>query len=162
MALADMFLRVEGGKQGLIKGEVSEAAHLGEIEVLGWRWGMDGSSTAFGQTAARTSLQELVVRKRVDSATTALMSALRSNEVIKKATLSVRKAGGTSAVDYLRIVVEKARVVAHTVGSEKDGSPDLVEELRLAFFKVQVEYRSQDTGGGGKGASTFETEVQQG
>ena len=173
MALADMFLRVEGGKQGLIKGEVVQADHLNEIEVLGWSWGMDGSSTAFGQAAARTSLQELVIHKRVDSATTALMSALRNNEVIKKAVLSVRKAGGGAAVEYFHITIEKARLVSHRVGSAgapgahaplgagAASGPELHEEVRFAFWKVQVEYRPQDPTGGGRGVSTFETEVQQ-
>ncbi len=162
MALADMFLRVEGGKQGLIKGEVVQPDHLNEIEVTGWSWGMDGSSTAFGQASARTSLQELVIHKRVDSASTALMSALRNNEVIKKAVLSVRKAGGGAAVEYFHITIEKARLVAHRVGSAGVAAgPELHEEVRFAFWKVQVEYRPQDPTGGGRGVSTFETEVQQ-
>lgn len=160
MSKSDMFLKVDGTKQGPIKGESAEQGHIDEIELVGWEWGMDGNATAFGASAARTTLKELVVRKRVDSATTGLMSAMRSNEVLKKVVLSVRKAGGSSPVNFLTITVEKARVVSHRVGSQADGRPDLVEEVRLAFFKVQVEYRSQDTAsGGGRGVNTFETEV---
>jgi len=162
MAKADMFLKVEGTKQGPIKGEAVDAKHTDEIEVVGWSWGMDGNATAFGTAAARTTLQELIVRKRVDSATTGLMSALRSNEIIKKATLTVHKAGGIASVPYLTIVVEKARIVSHKVRNETDGAPELVEEFRLAFFKVQVEYRPQDATGAAKGVNTFEAEVQPG
>jgi len=159
MSKADMFLKVDGTKQGPIKGESAEAGHIDEIELVGWEWGMDGNATAFGTSSARTTLKELVIRKRVDSASTGLMSALRNNEVLKKAVLTVRKAGGSSPVSFLTITIEKARVVAHRFGSETDGSPVLLEEVRLAFFKVQIEYRPQDATGGGKGVHTFETEV---
>lgn len=159
MSQADMFLKIEGTRQGPIKGDSNDPGHVDEIDVLGWQWGMDVSAAAFGTGSARTTLQQLVVRKRVDRASTALMSALRANEPLKKATLSVRKAGGESPLDYLKITVEKARVMSHTVGSAQDGSPDLVEELHIAFFKVQVQYQPQSSAGGSGGATTFETEI---
>ena len=46
MAKADMFLKVDGTKQGPIKGESTDDKHPDEIEVCGWRWGMDGNATA--------------------------------------------------------------------------------------------------------------------
>jgi type VI secretion system secreted protein Hcp len=162
MAKSDMFLKVDGAKQGQIKGEAAETGHVEEISVLGWNWGMDGNATAFGASTARTTLQELVIRKRVDSASTGLMSALRNNEPIKKAVLTVHKAGGTAPVPFLTITIEKARIISHRLGNAVDGEPTLTEEVRLAFFKVQVEYRQQDTTGAGKGVNTFETEVQVG
>lgn len=158
MAQGDMFLRIEGSKQGLIKGEASDAAHGGEIDVLSWSWGLDGNASAFGQTSARTTLQELVVSKHVDSASTALMSALRNNEIIKKAVLVARKAGGTDPLEYFRITMEKARITSVRLHGA-DGSPELNEEVRIAFWKVQVEYRPQDARGGGKGTHTFDAEV---
>jgi type VI secretion system secreted protein Hcp len=158
MAQGDMFLRIEGSKQGLIKGESSDAAHAGEIDLLSWAWGMEGNAAAFGQNTARTTLQELVLHKRVDAASTALMSALRNNEVIKKAVLVARKAGGAAPLEYFKMTMEKARITAVRVQGE-DGSPMLREEVRIAFWKVQVEYRPQDAAGGGRGTHTFEAEV---
>lgn len=160
MARADMYLKVEGSRQGQIKGEATDSAHIDEIEVSGWSWGMDGNGAAFGSKSAHTTLQELVVRKRVDRASTGLMSALRSNEVIKKAVLTVRKAGGIASVPFLTITVEKARVISHRLSNVVDDAPELAEEIRLAFFKIQVEYRPQDSSGSGTGVNTFETEVQ--
>ena len=160
MARADMFLKVEAARQGPIKGEASDANHVDEIEVSGWNWGMEGNATSFGTKAAHTTLQELVVRKMVDRASTGLMSALRNNEVIKKAVLTVRKAGGTASLPFLTITLEKARIVSHKLGNVQDGAPELSEELRIAFFKIQVEYKPQDASGAGRGVNTFETEVQ--
>lgn len=159
MSQADMFLKIEGTRQGPIKGDSVDPNHTDEIEVLGWDWGMDVSAASFAAAQARTTMKELVVRKRVDRATTALMSALRANEPLKKAVLSVRKAGGASSVDYLKITIEKARVMSHRIGAFTDGSPDVQEELRLAFFKVNVQYQPQTAQGGGGGATTFETEI---
>lgn len=162
MSLGDMFLKIEGTKQGPIKGESTDPKHLDEIVVLGWSWGMDVSAASFGVASARTTLKEMVIRKRVDRATTGLMSALRANEALKKVTLSVRKAGGESALAYFKIVMEKARVMSHEVSNEVDGSCELVEELRIAFFKVNVEYQPQGKTGGSGGATTFETEITPG
>jgi type VI secretion system secreted protein Hcp len=96
----------------------------------------------------------------VDSATTALMSALRNNELVKKAVLTVRKVDGEEALDYFIITIEKARLTHHrVVGGEDAESYVLTEELSLSFQKVSVEYVPQGKTGGGRGTMTFETEI---
>ena len=160
MALRDMFLKIDGAKQGPIKGETADPRHAGEIDVVSWSWGMDSPSDAFGNAVARTALDQLHIVKQVDSATTALMSALRNNELIKKAVLTVRKAGGADALEYFTITIEKGRLTHHHVaGSESADSSLLTEELALSFQKVSVEYVPQGKTGGGRGTMTFETEI---
>lgn len=160
MALRDMFLKIDGAKQGPIKGESSDPRHPGEIDVQSWSWGMDSPSDAFGNATARTAFDQLRIVKRVDSATTALMSALRNNELVKKAVLTVRKAGGAEALEYFRITIEKARLIHHKVrGGEGAESSELSEELAFSFQKVTVEYVPQGKTGGGRGTLTFETEI---
>ena len=44
---ADMFLKVEGSRMGPVKGESQDEKHKGEIDVLGWSWGMQ-AQTAMG------------------------------------------------------------------------------------------------------------------
>ena len=160
MALRDMFLKIDGAKQGPIKGETADQRHAGEIDVVSWSWGMDSPSDAFGNAVARTAFDQLHIVKRVDSATTALMSALRNNELIKKAVLTVRKAGGADALAYFTITGEKGRLTHHRVGGG-DGAESsvLTEELALSFQKVSVEYVPQGKTGGGRGTMTFETEI---
>src|SRR4051812_30919010 len=107
-----MFIKIEGGRMGPIKGESADLSHPDEIQIKSWTWGMRGNASATIAAAGKSgsnqiSVNELVFTKAVDSATTGLMSALRSNEVIKKAVLTVRKAGGTSPVEYLKITLEK-------------------------------------------------------
>jgi type VI secretion system secreted protein Hcp len=90
----DMFLMIKGAKHGLIKGECQDDTHKGEIDVLSWSWGMQARpSLGGGGASGKASINELKVVKRVDSASTALMLALRTNESIQKAVLTLRKAG---------------------------------------------------------------------
>jgi len=154
-----MFLKVEGAKSGTIKGETIDAARKDEIDVLGWSWGMRAQTDMGGGGAAgKTSLRELDVRKTVDSASTALMSAMRNNEPIKRAVLTVRKAG-SQPLDYLKITIETGRITSIDVESAADGSPDLVERVSFSFQKIGVEYVPQGSDGLPRGTMLFETET---
>ena len=159
MAKGDMFLKVEGSKSGTIKGETSDTARKDEIDVVGWSWGMRAQTEmAGGGAAGKTSMRELNVRKKVDSSSTALMSAMRNNERIKRAVLTVRKAG-SQPLDYFKITVENGRITAIDVESADDESPELVERLSFSFQKIGVEYVPQGEDGLPRGAMLFETET---
>ena len=159
MAKVDMFLKVEGSKSGAIKGETRDAARKDEIDIVGWSWGMRAQTEmAGGGAAGKTSMRELNVRKKVDSSSTALMSAMRNNERIKRAVLTVRKAG-SQPLDYFKITVENGRITAIDVESADDESPELVERLSFSFQKIGVEYVPQGEDGLPRGAMLFETET---
>ena len=162
MAQGDMFLKIDGSRQGAIKGETRDAGHKDEIDVLGWTWGMEGN-LIHGQATAKTVVRELKITKRVDQATTGLMSALRSNEVIKKAVLTVRKAGGKDPVEYYTITLEKGRITSliQQSGDETDPAA-LNEEVSIAFSKVAVEYKPQGDDGQFRGATSFEMDIFEG
>jgi type VI secretion system secreted protein Hcp len=162
MAKVDMFLKIEGASSGPIKGEASDANHRDEIEVLAWSWGMEGNNI-HGQARARMNMHELKITKLVDSATTALMSSLRNNEVLKKTVLTVRKAGGQDPVEYFRITVEKGRVTSLVAQSGEDDDPArLTEHLSIAFSKVEVEYVPQGADGVRRGAMSFLADIVEG
>jgi type VI secretion system secreted protein Hcp len=159
MAKGDMFLLIDGQKTGTIKGESADKVYPGQIDVLGWSWGMASSTVMGGASGgAKTSLSELRVTKAVDAATTALMSVMRSGEIVKKAVLTVRKAGGTQ-VDYFTLTIERGRITGLDVTSDPAGGPDLLEQLSIAFEKIEVQYFAQDDKGARKGGSTFTTQV---
>ncbi|MDQ3059961.1 MAG: type VI secretion system tube protein Hcp [Pseudomonadota bacterium] len=162
MAQGDMFLKIDGTRQGSIKGEARDAGHKDEIDVLGWTWGMEGNMV-HGQATAKTAVRELKISKRVDKATTGLMAALRSNEVIKKAVLTVRKAGGIDPVEYYTITLEKGRITSLIQQSGDSADPAaLHEEVGIAFSKVAVEYKPQGDDGQFRGATSFEMDIFEG
>jgi type VI secretion system secreted protein Hcp len=153
----DMFLMVKGAKHGLIKGESQDDTHKGEIDVLSWSWGMQAKSNIGGGTATgKATINDLRIVKRVDSASTALMLALRTNEPIQKAVLTLRKAG-KGQIEYLKITIEQGRVVSLIVDTVETstGAPDILERLSFSFNKIEVEYVPQGKDGIGQGAMTF-------
>jgi len=152
----DMFLMVKGAKHGLIKGESQDDQHKGEIDVVSWSWGMQAKTTIGGGGAAgKATINDLRIVKRVDAASTALMLALRTNEPIQKAVLTLRKAG-KSQLEYMKITIEQGRVISLTVeGGDPNGGADVTERVSFSFNKIEVEYVPQNKDGLPQGSMTF-------
>jgi type VI secretion system secreted protein Hcp len=158
MASPDMFLLVEGQSTGTVKGESADSVYPGQIDVLGWSWGMSSSAAiGGGGGAVKTALSELRIRKLADTATTALMSVMRNGEVIKRAVLTVRKSGG-NPIDYFVVKVEQGRITSYDV--ESQGGPEVSEQFSIAFERIEVQYYEQAQSGARKASSTFSTQVR--
>lgn len=154
---SDIFLNVQAKRAGRIKGEATSTGHEDEIAIDSWRWAVQaGSAIGAAAGTARRSYSGLTVVKAIDSATTALLSALATNDEIKEARLTMRKAGG-DAVDYFVLTLKEARVtqVDHSV-DEQGGT---CETVTFAFRKVEVEYQRQKEGGGRGASSVFSDEI---
>ena len=160
MSKADMFLSVTGQKTGLIKGESDDQQHKDEIDVLGWSWGISAQQQiGGGGPAGKAVLKELHLQKYVDRASTALMSMTRTNEIIKKAVLAVRKAG-TTQQEYFKLTIEKGRITSYDVRApESPANPKMVELLNFSFQKIEVEYRVQGADGQLLGSSLYSDEI---
>ena len=154
---SDIFLHIKGKRAGKIKGESNSPEHVDDIEVFSWRWGVS-ASPGVGTTlaAGRRSYTGLTVVKSIDTATTSLMSALATNDEIKEAKLTMRRAGGEQ-IDYFLITLEGARIssIEHSVNAQGD----TVETLTLLFHKVEVEYRQQRGTGLRGGAYVFNDDI---
>jgi type VI secretion system secreted protein Hcp len=154
---SDVFLGITSKRAGKIKGEVTTSGHADDIAVFSWSWGM-AANTAIGSTeaTARRSYKQLVVLKGIDAATPGLMSVLATNDEVKEAKLTMRKAGG-EALDYFTMTLNGARVVGVDIDVGSDGRP--VERVAIAFTKIDVEYKRQQSAGIGSGSYTFNDEV---
>lgn len=153
----DVFLKVEGAR-GPIKGESQDDTHKDEIDVSSWSWGMRAQTTIAGGATGKATINELVIVKKVDSASTALMAAMRNNELIKKAVLTMRKAGKQQH-EFLKITIQNGRITVLDVQTVAPGSPELVESLSFAFQKLNIEYIPQGPDGQPRGAMQFEAEI---
>ena len=154
-----MFLSVNGAKHGKINGEAQDSKHQNEIEVLSWSWGMQGRvSLGGGGASGKTTIRELKIVKHVDKASTALMNALRTNEVINEAVLTLRKSGKTP-VEYLIFKLERGRIVALDVeAGDTAGGSALIERVSLSFNKITVQYTPQGPDGQPQGGMVFQDE----
>jgi len=153
----DIFLSVQTKRAGKVKGESAVPGHEDEIAISSWRWAVQASSS-LGATAAtaRRSYSGLTVVKAIDSASTALLSALATNDEVKESVLTMRKSGG-EAVDYFFIKLKEARVtqIEHSANEHGEAS----EVVTFAFRKVEVEYRRQESSGGRGASSVFTDEI---
>ncbi|MBX3623021.1 MAG: type VI secretion system tube protein Hcp [Rhizobacter sp.] len=153
----DVFLSVQTKRAGKLKGESQAVDHKEEIVVHGWSWGIAASSAlGSAQATGRRSYKNLSVTKRIDSASTSLMSVLATNDEVKEAKLSMRKAGEGQR-DYFTIKLSNARVTSLDLECGEDG--DAIERITFAFTKVQVDYELQQATGHRGGGTSFQDEI---
>ena len=141
----DMHLHVALKAAGKAKGEARAEGHEDDIEVLAWRWGAS-AVTAVGTSAgtARRAYKHLTVVKALDSASTVLLTALKSNDEVSEARLTMRKTGGDPQ-GYFDLVLGGARVASIDYSADESGV--VSEVLTLSFASVKLEYRPQQEGG---------------
>jgi type VI secretion system secreted protein Hcp len=154
---ADAYLHVVAKRAGKIKGECRAPDHADAISVLHWSWGAAASSS-IGSTSdtARRSYKHLLISKNIDTASTGLLSALATNDELKEATLTMRKAG-ESQHDFWRITLKKGRIVS--VDYETNAQGDTLERVAIAFTEVEVEYRLQEASGIRGAAYSFTDQI---
>lgn len=154
-----MFLSVKGASHGVINGEAQDDKHKGEIEVLSWSWGIQGkASLGGGGASGKASIRELKILKHVDKSSTALMGAVRTNELIKEAVLTLRKSG-KGALEFLKITMEQGRILSLEIDAgDAAGGAALTERITISFSKLTVEYTPQGPDGQPQGGTTFQDE----
>lgn len=155
----DMFLKLKSARGGDVKGEANDSVHGGEIDVLSFSWGMKGASMGAAGTASRSTMDSLHITKEVDCASTALMSVLRTNDVVKEAVLSVRKAGGGPPLDFLTITIGEGRISGYELVTDAQKQNRLLEHITISFQKIEVAYVGQNKTGGPTGTTMFEAET---
>ncbi|QYK13142.1 type VI secretion system tube protein Hcp [Shewanella rhizosphaerae] len=134
-AATDMFLKIDG-----VDGESLDAQHRNEIDVLAWSWGASSDMR-------RTCIQDISVTKYVDSASPQLLMNQMSHMQYPRATLTVRKAGGTP-LEY--IVIELRDVWVSSLSTGGSGGEDrLTENITLNFDELKYLYTPQKADGSG-------------
>jgi type VI secretion system secreted protein Hcp len=150
---ADFFLHVQTRRAGKLRGEATAPDHEGDILLVGWAWGMtSGAAVGDVQATARRSYSALTVTKYIDSASTALMAALATNDEVKEAKLCLRKAGGDQ-YDYFTVTLQGARITSLQHNADSQGLTQ--EVVTLSFTDIEVQYTPQKASGQRSGATTF-------
>ena len=146
----DMFLKL-----GDIKGESRDQAHRDEIEVSRWGWGMSQTGSMHsgsGGGAGKVNIDNLSISKVMDKSSPNLMMACSTGKHYPEARLVVRKAGGSSAVEYLVITLKEVMVISYQSDAVKN-SDELTEIIGLNFASVEVSYQPQKADGGKDGGA---------
>lgn len=130
---SDFLLELDG-----IKGESTDKAHPGTIEILSYSWGVTNTGTAIGDGgsgggAGRAVFQDVQFSKHGDSTSPQLFLRCASGEHIKKAVLYVRKSG-EKLQDVFRLTLEDCLVTSYQVDGGGDALP--TDSFSLNFAKI--------------------------
>ncbi|ARB30793.1 type VI secretion system tube protein Hcp [Pseudomonas tolaasii] len=144
----DMFLKL-----GDIKGESRDQAHRDEIDITEWAWGLSQSGSMHSGTgggAGKVDIANLNLKKPLDKSSPNLMMACASGKHYPEARLVVRKAGGSSPVEYLVIILKEVMVASYNTNADQTG--DVIHDsFALNFATVEVSYQPQNADGGKDG-----------
>ena len=137
-----MFLKLDG-----IEGESIDARHKGEIDVLGWSWGLsEPASAQSGAGAGKVKIQDIVIQKQVDVASPLLMLASAEGKHIASGTLTTRRTGANSP-EFLRFKMTDVLVASVAVSAAASESQP-TESVVLGFAKVELDYSPTLPSGG--------------
>ena len=133
---------------GTIKGESHDARHKDEIDVLSWSWGVSQSGPVGhggGGGVGKASFRDLTFTHHLDKASPLLMKACATGEHLRDATITVRRAG-QGQLEYLVVTMADVVVTGVSTSVTADGGLT-IEDVALAFAKVDLEYRPQKPDG---------------
>jgi len=154
----DAFIKIDD-----LVGDSADDKHAKEIEVLSWSWGMSqlGSThSGHGGGSGKVSVQDLSFVKRIDASTPNLIQMCCSGKHFSTGLLTVRKAGGKTPVEYLKIKLEDMIVSNYSTGGSGEGGEIIHENVTLNFARFTVTYTPQDKAGAAMGAINAQYDIQ--
>ena len=170
MATKDYFLKLDG-----IEGESQADKHKGEIDVESFSWG-ENNPAVYGSHGdkRKVTMQEVHFTMFASKASTKLMAACAiGKEPIKKATLTIRKAGGDQQ-EFMIFTFSEVFITSYSisgpanetsrpekVGHEKNENPIPLEQISLSFKTIEVEYKGQKASGDTGGKNIFRFNLPQ-
>jgi type VI secretion system secreted protein Hcp len=141
----DYFLKLDG-----IEGESTDSKHAKEIDVDSWSWGESQpgspSSGGGGGAAGKVSMQDLYFTTRFSKASPKLMLACATGKRIKSARLAARRSGAGQQ-DYLTFTFLDVVVSSYQTGGAEASGLVPLDQVSLAFAKIEVEYKTQKPDG---------------
>jgi type VI secretion system secreted protein Hcp len=145
----DAFLQLDG-----VQGESTRKGFEGQIELLSFTLGASNPSTigaGGGGGAGKVSLTPFNLMKVTDKASAALFQACCTGKHFPKAKVTLHKAGGDEAVNYLVYEFEKVFIEDLSWSGSSGGDDRPTEAVALAYGKVTITYIPQ-TETGAKGS----------
>jgi type VI secretion system secreted protein Hcp len=144
MAAVDYFLKIDG-----IDGEAPDDKHKNEIQLESFSWGESNAGTSGhggGGGAGKVQMQDFHFAMKNSKASPKLFLACAEGAHIKKAVLTVRKAG-KSQQDYL--VWTMTDLLVSSFQTSGHGSSDTIpmDSISFNFSKIEMEYKEQKADG---------------
>jgi type VI secretion system secreted protein Hcp len=141
----DAFLKIDG-----IDGESTRKGFEKQIPILSFSWGGTNPSTigvTGGGGGGKGTLSSLNVMKKSDSSSPKFFQKCMEGEHIKKAALTLLKAGGKEAVDFVKYELENVFIDSVQYSGAQGGDDAPMESISVAFGKVTYTYTPQKPDG---------------
>jgi type VI secretion system secreted protein Hcp len=145
----DAFLKLDG-----VEGESTRKGFEKQIEIYSFSLGASNPTTigaGGGGGAGKAQLSAFNLMKASDKASPVLFQKCCQGAHFPKATVTLHKAGGNEAVDYLKYEFEKVYIESVQWSGSTGGDDRPTESVSLAFGKVTVTFIPQ-TETGAKGS----------
>ena len=146
----DYFLKIDG-----VPGESADAKHKGEIQLESFSWGASQTGTMAyggGGGAGKVDMQDFHCVKQVDKASPVLFNHCATGEHLKKALLTMRKAGKEQQ-EFMKWTFNDLLVTSYTL-SGSNGAGEAMEQISMNFTKISVDYAAQKADGTLEGYTT--------
>jgi type VI secretion system secreted protein Hcp len=142
----DAFLKIDG-----VAGEATRKGFEKQMEILSFSFGASNPSTigagGGGTGGGKVSVSSFNIMKRSDAASPLLFQACCQGDHYPKAVVTLNKAGGKAAVDFIKYEFEKVYVESVQWSGASGGDDTPTESVSFAFGKVSVTYTPQNPDG---------------
>ncbi len=132
----DYFLKVPD-----IPGPSVDAKHKGEIDVLGFSFGVSQAGAAHpggGGGAGKAVFDDLIVLAPTSKASPLLMVACASGQHLKTAVLTCRRTAVKTQLDFLTITLSDVTITSYEVDGADEERP--LDQLALSYAKIELSY----------------------
>jgi type VI secretion system secreted protein Hcp len=130
-----MFLKLDQ-----ILGESTDAHHPGEIEILGWSWGLsEPAGPAAGGGGGRVAVRNITIQKLVDLSSPVLLKHGAEGRAISTGAVTTRRSGANGAEFLFFKMTEVFVTSVAVVASDNANQP--TETVTLAFRTFAFDYR---------------------
>jgi type VI secretion system secreted protein Hcp len=140
--MADYFLKID-----TVPGESLDDRHRDEIEVLSYSWGETNAgsvSVGGGAAVGKVHIEDFHFTALTSKASPKLMQLCANGKHLATAVF-VRRKPGMARQEYLTFTFSNVTVSSYHVGGSTDDVP--IDEVSLAFAKVQMDYKPQKVDG---------------
>ena len=151
----DIFVKIKGKHQGVIKGESMDSKHGGEIDVYSYTWDVvqPTDKSGSGLAAGKRVFGVFTFLMDTQSATPKLFTAATTGEVLE-ATFTCRKAGQEQQ-EYLIWTLTNGMITRIDTGYLVPGKITPHDQVSMTFRTITMTYREQQAAGGLGGGITF-------
>jgi len=153
-----MYARFEG-----VEGESLDANHRDWIELDSMSWGMHKAITGATRRSGETTVEDIMITKKIDKASPKLAEAVCKGQVIKEVEIHMCASyGGGGSQTFLVYKLKDVLVSSYEVeGSAWSGSGDAVptESISLNFAKIEETYTEYSPSGTPEGQTAYGWDV---